>query len=111
MERMNKDGGRRRTVKFVVGERGSGKSTKMITVSSITGYPIVVDTEIHKRNLLDMAAKEGVKIPTPIVTQGLSISGLNLDTVLIDDGERIIEDALKRLLGVKSVMAVSVLKD
>lgn len=87
-------------MKYVIGGRGSGKTTKMIVVSEITGYPIVVSTERQKEHIKAVAERLKCKIPNPMVVKEAIQRGTRLCTpILIDNAEEIINQALKSYFG------------
>ena len=53
-------------INYVIGGRGSGKTTKLIKMSAETGYPIVVTDSIRREDLLSLAKTLNFKIPLPI---------------------------------------------
>lgn len=53
-------------MEIIYKERGCGKTTDLIYKSAETYIPILVPTEVEKRNLMLRANILGVKIPSPI---------------------------------------------
>lgn len=89
-------------------ERGSGKTTKLIYTSEMTGYPIVAQNEKSASNILLQAKEMGAKIPKPLtVRELLNSRGIRFDKVLIDEGLSVIEDALKAYFGGVEVATVT----
>lgn len=95
-------------MKLIDRERGSGKTTKLIYTSEMTGYPIVTKNA-HSVDYIQKQAQElGAKIPKPMtVKEILSIRGIRFEKILLDEGFSIIEDALKSYFGGIEVATVT----
>lgn len=94
-------------MRYLIKGRQQGKTSKLIIASEVTGYPIIVSNQVRKEFLENMAKEMGCNIPEPInyVTQFLEAR--RNEKFLIDDAEQIIEDALRKTLGVE-VVAVTI---
>lgn len=53
--------------KMIIGERQSGKTTKLLEQSAESRFPIVVSNKYEKDKLIRMAADLGLEIPEPII--------------------------------------------
>lgn len=70
----------------IIGGRGTGKTTKLIEISSERNIPILCCTNKDKRNLMERAAAMNLKIPTPIIFDLDIHNGFEQD-VLVDELE------------------------
>ena len=90
-------------MRLIIKDRGKGKTTQMIYTSEATGYPIVVDTEFKKNNLINKSKEMDVIIPEPLTISDIhnnkKLRGCLIEKVIIDEGHNIIEKALKQYLG------------
>ena len=84
-------------MKFFIKERNQGKTVKLIVTSEITGYPILVENEKRKNNIIITAKELGCNIPDPITYRHYVRfpDGLPKEKILIDDAELIIKYALE----------------
>ena len=84
------------TMKLIDRERGSGKTTKLIYTSEMTGYPIVTQNSQSVEHIIRQAQELGAKIPKPMTVKEMCTArGIRFDKILIDEGFSIIENALK----------------
>lgn len=90
-------------MRFLFKGRQKGKSTELVKISAEKNIPIICVNDIRKRNLLSIAEKHWITIPTPITVKDISIinkywekSESNNSAVLIDDAEEVFEMLLKR---------------
>lgn len=89
-------------MKLIDRERGSGKTTKLIYTSEITGYPIVAESNQSIEYIKRQARELGANIPNPMTVKEMrSIRGIRFDRILLDEGFSIIEEALKTYFGVE----------
>ena len=74
-------------MKIIKGERGSGKTTKLIEQSYIYGYKIVVATDMQKQSIQKKAEDMGLKIPSPITYDEIIANNEDYwgEDVLIDE--------------------------
>lgn len=79
-------------------ERGSGKTTKLIYTSEVTGYPIVVRDRRMVDIINEQAAQMGCIIPKCISVDELRNMRHKPEQILIDEGVTIINDALQEYL-------------
>lgn len=89
-------------MRLLIKDRAKGKTTQMIYTSEATGYPIVVETEAQKSNLMDKAKSMDVIIPEPITINEIGRGKLRVcrtQKVIIDEGYNIIANALKEYIG------------
>lgn len=89
-------------MRLLIKDRAKGKTTQMIYTSEATGYPIVVETEVQKSNLMDKAKSMDVIIPEPVTINDVErkkLRGCRIEKVLIDEGYNIIANALKEYIG------------
>lgn len=81
---------------IIVGERGSGKTTKLVYLSEERKVPIVVGNNSQKRLVEDMSKRLDVDIPTPVVVG--SVDDLyrlrGLKGCLVDEATSILENLL-----------------
>lgn len=89
-------------MRLLIKDRAKGKTTQMIYTSEATGYPIVVETESQKSNLMDKAKSMDVIIPEPVTINEIGhgkLRGCQPQKVIIDEGYNIIANALKEYIG------------
>lgn len=79
-------------------ERGSGKTTKLIHTSEVTGYPIVVRARGAVNTINERAAQMDCIIPKCISVDELRNMPHKPERILIDEGVTIINDALQEYL-------------
>lgn len=95
-------------MRLIDGERGSGKTTKLIYTSEMTGYPIVTQNSRSVDYIQKQAQELNAKIPKPMtVREFLSMKGIRLEKILLDEGFSIIKDALKSYFGGIDVATVT----
>lgn len=95
-------------MKLIDIERGSGKTTKLIYTSEMTGYPIVTQNSRSVDYILKQAQELGAKIPKPMtVKEVLAVRGVGFEKILLDEGFSIIEDALTAYFGGIEVATVT----
>lgn len=61
-------------MKIITGSRQSGKTTELIRISSVTGYPIVTFNAKAAFNVKMQAEKMGVSIPEPLFMGEFGVS-------------------------------------
>lgn len=84
-------------------ERGKGKTTALVYTSGVTGFPIVVPTKKMAEYTELMSRKLGVEIPHVLTVdelKNIKSCGVFIQSVLVDNAEFIIGDALDCYLGV-----------
>lgn len=79
-------------------ERGSGKTTKLIHTSEVTGYPIVVRNRYMANIINERAVQMDCIIPNCISVDELRNMSHKPKQILIDEGATIINDALQEYL-------------
>lgn len=77
-------------MKLIYGDCGSGKTKKILELSSNTKTPILCESEQRKQRLLEKAKGYGISIPVPIVFS----EGCEGRDVLVDDPKRLLEAML-----------------
>ncbi len=81
--------------------RGQGKTTAMVYVSAITGYPIIVPGNAQKGYIMDVARRLRVDIPDPLIfskdAQPLPYTHNNY--VLVDNAEQILHQCIADKFG------------
>ena len=78
-----------RNVTYAI-ERGKGKSTRAIYLSEYFNSPILVVSNDCRENLLALAERLGVTIPTPITVTELSRIGKHIDNYIIDEADAVL---------------------
>lgn len=83
----------------IIGERGSGKTTKLIELSAEKQIPILCPTAYQQRNILIKAKELGYDIPVPVLlTSELKTQDIRKgEDVLVDDAEWILTRVLEDL--------------
>ena len=75
-------------MKIYIGERCSGKTTKLIKESAKTGYTIVVANRGMADCVVDQAKRMGLAIPTPLTIRQCNsgaLRGRHVEGILIDE--------------------------
>ena len=88
---------------FIPGKRGSGKTSQIILLSSITGMPIVTNCEESVQYIKNLAKENGFAVPDVYTERQViegKLRGIDYRGVFIDNAEKIIENALISYLGV-----------
>lgn len=96
--------------KILIKKRATGKTTGLLYTSEATGYPIIVENEIQVRNLKARAEAMDIIIPEPMTVQQFRERRRGMrhpEHILIDEGYKIISDALTNYFGT-NVMAVTI---
>lgn len=71
-------------------ERGKGKSTRAIYLSEYFNSPILVPTSDYRENILALARRLGVTIPTPITVTELGRIGKHIDNYIVDEADAVL---------------------
>ena len=87
---------------IIYGDRCSGKTTKLIMTSAVMNMPIICNEQYRAHYIKEKANQLRVDIPEPIVIeQGYSCKGYSYNgSVLLDDANLYIKDALEQYFGV-----------
>ena len=91
-------------MELIIDGRGSGKTTKLIVVSSMLKIPIVTNTLAGVDCITDIARKRNLQIPEPVTVEQMSIGYCmgwrGYENVLVDDAytSGLLEDALNQYL-------------
>lgn len=83
-------------MKFIIKDRGMGKTTQLIHISEATGCPIVVAYKTMIDNVKSMATKLGCKIPEPVLISDIVTGKMQYDNILVD--EVALDGVLKKAL-------------
>lgn len=75
---------------LIKGERGTGKTTELVKISSHTGQRILCANSKRARLIEDTAKELGLDIPQPLAP-GENTKGMERESILVDD----IEDVLQ----------------
>lgn len=97
-------------MKIIARNRCTGKSKQLIITSATTGFPIIAKTKAQCGYLLWLAEELDYTIPEPFTINEIKDAkhmGFEFESVLIDDGENIIKEALEKLIGM-NVSAVTI---
>ncbi len=102
-------------MKLIVKGRGSGKTTRLIYASEVTGIPIATSTRVNAEHIKDMAERMGCNIPEPTTYRDLAsncyLGSTKYDSVLADDVDSIIQKALDSYLNCHVVAATMTPRD
>ena len=90
------------------GKRACGKSTELVKISHINNIPIIVIDHARANVLKNIAKKEGIKIPEPIVYKNYDryVIGKKINEILIDD----VEDILQRIFDYSRIVIITTSK-
>ena len=85
-------------MRFVIGGRQSGKTTRILYTADTMGYPIVVSTSKRKEIISDLAKKLNLSNVDVVTYMEYEMyrAGKYAEKVLIDDAENIVEKCLER---------------
>lgn len=81
-------------------ERGVGKTSYMVHLSNLLGYPILCANNAHVDAVISRAKEFNLSIPMPInaaSTRGLNLANEKYDSVLIDELELVLRELFKKL--------------
>lgn len=92
-------------MKKIIMERGHGKTTQLIFLSSKTNTPII--TPFYKEHIKELAKELDVEIPEPLTLRELDNRCLKGTDVLVDNAEYVLDNILLREFGVRPV-AISI---
>lgn len=93
--------------KYIIKNRGQGKTNDIIALSSELNVPIVTKTNTMAKFIKERAELNDIPIPKPIVLDDFLNRGLWTHKCLIDNAESIIEEALTKLLHGSKVVALT----
>lgn len=88
---------------LLIKERASGKTTGLIYTSEMTRYPIVVNTNMQKMYIKNLAQHMGCDIPEPLTVIEIRHHGIKVDKVLVDELQTFLPDAVNEYLGCEVV--------
>ena len=97
-------------MKFLIQGRGTGKTTKLIHTSEVTGFPIIVITEEQVDYIKNFASQLNCNIPDPMTFHSYMTLGRAFDGVLIDDLEMMLPKIFN-YFGVSKVYAATLTYD
>ena len=80
-------------------ERGKGKSTRAIYLSEYFNSPILVLTSNCRENILSLARKLGITIPTPITVTELGRIGKHIDNYIVDEADAVLSSLVTMASG------------
>lgn len=102
-------------MKLIVNGRGTGKTTRLIYASEVTGIPIATFSKANAEHIKDMAARMRCNIPEPVTYRELAnnhyIGNAKYDSVLADDVDSVIQKALDSYLNCHVVAATMTPRD
>lgn len=98
-------------MKFLIKERGIGKTTGLLFTSEATGCTIIVDNKKQVEILKSKANELGITIPEPMTSDTFRGDGrshcLSVKGILIDEADNIIEKALIDYFNGANIVAVT----
>lgn len=82
--------------KIIAKRRGEGKTTRLVYLSELTGYPIVTNSRIAAANIKELASRCHADIPDPIVASSLmeSMKGRHVEGLLVDDIDHVLQSII-----------------
>ena len=93
--------------KYIIKDRGKGKTGEIILMSSNLNIPIITKTRAMAKSIKERAYYECIPIPEPIVLDDFLNRGMWKPECLIDNAESIIEESLTKLLNGSKVIALT----
>lgn len=102
-------------MKLIMNGRGTGKTTKLIHASEVTGIPIATYSKMNADYIKDMAENMGCNIPEPTTYHELAnnhhLGSTMYKNVLADDIDAILQKALDSYLNCKVIGATMTPRD
>lgn len=83
-------------MKLIIKDRGMGKTTQLIYISELTGYPIVAAHKTTIGHIKSMAKKLGCNITEPVLVSDVATGKTRYDNILVD--EVTLDGVLKKAL-------------
>lgn len=83
-------------MKLIIKDRGMGKTTQLIHISEVTGYPIAAAYKTTIGHIKSTATKLGCKIPEPVLISDIVTGKIQYDNILVD--EVALDGVLKKAL-------------
>ena len=93
---------------IIIGKRGYGKTYTLVKISAEKQIPIMVITLRQKENLLDIAKRNNLKIPEPVLVEQSKGKRAN---VLIDNAEDMLAYLLRSSIDTMTIADESNLGD
>lgn len=92
--------------------RGTGKTTKLINTSEVTGYPILCSNLFMVDNVKKMAKKMGCDIPEPMTVADFRHKFYQDENVLVDEilANNLLATALNQYIGANVVACTMTLE-
>lgn len=81
-------------------ERGVGKTSYMVYLSNLLGYPILCANDAHVDAVINRAKEFNLSIPKPInvkSNRGLDLANKKYNSVLIDELELVLKELFKKI--------------
>lgn len=72
-------------MKLIIKDRGMGKTTQLIHISEVTGYPIAAAYKTTIGHIKSTAKKLGCNIPEPILVSDITSGKIRYDNILVDE--------------------------
>lgn len=102
-------------MRLIVSGRGSGKTTKLIHASEVTGIPIATYSKTNAEYIKDMAERMGCNIPEPTTYHELAsnchLGSTKYKSVLADDIDSVLQKALDSYLNCHVIGATMTPRD
>ena len=102
-------------MKLIMSGRGTGKTTKLIHASEVTGIPIATYSTMNAEYIKDMAERMGCNIPEPTTYYDLAnnrhLGSTRYKSILADDIDSVLQKALDSYLNCKVIGATMTPRD
>lgn len=102
-------------MKLIMNGRGTGKTTKLIYASEVTGIPIATYSNTNAKYIKDMAERMGCNIPEPTTYYDLANNhhrgNMQYKSILADDIDSIFQKALDSYLNCHAIGATMTPRD
>ena len=102
---------RRKTYRNIHLRRGSGKTTRLLSIADYMRAPIICPTESHRRHIHSECKRWGFSVPAVYTAADIAdgrLIGTSRSDYLVDDADDVLRCLLDRLSGGKvQVVAVS----
>lgn len=90
---------------LIIGDRQTGKTSKLIRISAAEGRYIVVPTEGMKRSVARQAREMGLNIPYPVCSAELPFHVRFHSSVLVDEAQMLLETIIGAPISAMTVCA------
>jgi hypothetical protein len=81
-------------LKVIADKRGTGKTTKLVYASHVTGARILCMSRRNIDNIKDLARELKMAIPNPVCVKDIQCSDVMQGDILVDNAEYVLQELL-----------------